>query len=278
MKALINRIIEFSNVDGPGNRLSIFFQGCDFNCLYCHNPETINICNNCGLCVDNCPGSALTLTDAKVLFNKELCTECDTCIKGCPYFSDPKAKEYKISELLEVIKDNQKYIRGITVSGGECMNYPDFVIELFKEVKKLNLSCLIDSNGNVDFSLYPKLLEYCDGVMLDIKAVNDEYHIKLTGKSNKQVLLSLDYLLGQNKLTEVRTVLLPELDDINKETIKYVIDKTKNLCDFKLIKYRPYGVSDKGKEIFGFKTLAENQYQELVDYARELQAEHLVLI
>lgn len=37
--ALINKIIPFSCVDGPGNRMVIFFQGCNFKCLYCHNPE-----------------------------------------------------------------------------------------------------------------------------------------------------------------------------------------------------------------------------------------------
>jgi len=38
----INKILNFSSVDGPGNRLVVFFQGCNFNCNYCHNPETID--------------------------------------------------------------------------------------------------------------------------------------------------------------------------------------------------------------------------------------------
>ena len=38
----INKILNFSSVDGPGNRLVVFTQGCNFNCLYCHNPETID--------------------------------------------------------------------------------------------------------------------------------------------------------------------------------------------------------------------------------------------
>jgi len=42
IKGLVNRIIPFSSVDGPGNRTAIFLQGCNFNCSYCHNPETIN--------------------------------------------------------------------------------------------------------------------------------------------------------------------------------------------------------------------------------------------
>ncbi len=37
----VHRIIPFSNVEGTGNRTSIFLQGCQLNCLYCHNPETI---------------------------------------------------------------------------------------------------------------------------------------------------------------------------------------------------------------------------------------------
>ncbi len=37
----VHRIIPFSNVEGIGNRTSIFVQGCNLNCIYCHNSETI---------------------------------------------------------------------------------------------------------------------------------------------------------------------------------------------------------------------------------------------
>lgn len=42
-KGSVARIINFSPVDGPGNRMVVFLQGCNFNCLYCHNPETISL-------------------------------------------------------------------------------------------------------------------------------------------------------------------------------------------------------------------------------------------
>lgn len=65
-RGLVNRIIPFSYVDGPGNRSAIFFQGCDFRCRYCHNPETQNLCIACGACVSVCPVQALSMKGAQL--------------------------------------------------------------------------------------------------------------------------------------------------------------------------------------------------------------------
>ena len=32
-------------VDGPGTRLTVFFNGCPLRCLYCHNPDTFEMRN-----------------------------------------------------------------------------------------------------------------------------------------------------------------------------------------------------------------------------------------
>ena len=41
IKGLVADTIPFSNVDGPGNRFVVFLQGCNFDCIACHNPQTI---------------------------------------------------------------------------------------------------------------------------------------------------------------------------------------------------------------------------------------------
>ena len=51
---LVTDCLESSAVDGPGNRFIVFLQGCGFDCLACHNPYTINPCDDCGACLPAC--------------------------------------------------------------------------------------------------------------------------------------------------------------------------------------------------------------------------------
>ena len=171
MKAVVNRIIPFSSVDGPGNRTAIFLQGCNIDCKYCHNPETRKLCVQCGTCVKQCLAGALSVgADGKVTFDPEKCVQCDTCIHVCPHDSSPRTCEMTPEEVYARVKKQIPFIRGISVSGGECMLWPEFLTELFRLAKQDGLGTLIDSNGMIPFEDYPELMEVSDGVMLDIKA------------------------------------------------------------------------------------------------------------
>ena len=258
--ALVNKIIPFSCIDGPGNRTAIFFQGCNLRCTYCHNPETINRCISCGRCVATCPTEALRVENKKVIWNKEKCTECDECIKMCPHLSSPKTKEYSVDELFQEIKRISPFIQGITVSGGECTLNADFLVALFKRVKEeLNLTCFVDTNGIIDLSEQEELVSLTDQFMLDVKAIDEVEHGKVTGLSNQTVLKNLHYLLDKNKLYEVRTVVAPNLD--NEKTIKAVAEIVGNRCKYKLNAYRKYGVRKEGLDLHGEVGPSEEEMQ-----------------
>lgn len=244
MTGLVNKIIPFSSVDGPGNRTSIFLQGCNFNCVYCHNPETINICGNCGTCITACPTTALTKVNEEIVWNKSKCCNCDSCIKVCNNNSSPKVSKMSTDDIINEINNYKTFIQGITVSGGECTLQEEFLINLFTKVKLLGLTCFIDSNGSKDFREMPKLLEVCDSVMLDVKSFDNNLHNKYINFDNKYVLSNLEFLASIGKLYEVRTVVAPEIFN-NEETVKKVseiISKYDSNIRYKLIKFRNLGV------------------------------------
>lgn len=246
MIGYVNRVIDHSLVDGPGNRTAIFFQGCQFNCRYCHNPETLHRCVGCGRCEAVCPVGALHLENGKMHWNAALCCGCDACIKACPNTSSPKITEYTPEALAEKVQANMPFIRGITCSGGECTMQAEFMAALFALTKPMGLSNLIDSNGTMDFAQNQWLLENADGVMLDIKCFDEEQHKMLTGQSNRMVLQNAVWLAERGLLPEVRTVIVPGLLP-NEDTV----DRVSRLLApyqkaapirYKIIAYRPMGV------------------------------------
>lgn len=206
--ALVRKIITQSTVDGPGNRTAIFLQGCNIRCAYCHNPET-------------------------------------------QAMHDAEAKEMSVAEVLAEIRKGIPFIRGITVSGGECMLQAEWLTDLFVAVKKLAaqtghpLTCLIDSNGTIPFTQYPRLMEVCDGVMLDVKAWNKDVYHRLTQASDNEIVKeNLNWLLEHDKLTEVRVVCLPGYVDVENviQNISKTFDFIGKIVPVKLNPFRPQGV------------------------------------
>lgn len=236
-KALVNKILPFSSVDGPGNRTAIFLQGCNFNCLYCHNPETIDHCNHCS----------------------------------------PKVVEMTVEDVIKVINKTRTFISGITVSGGECTLQPEFLIGLFKEVKKMGLTVFIDTNGSVPLYGNEKLVEAMDMVMIDVKSYDPEEHKSLTGMDNGIVLENVKYLSGINKLCEVRTVVVPEVLDnyYNIDMISKLITSLDPNIRYKIIKYRPVGVRTK---MISSHTPSDEMMNKLGEIANKNGCSNVVLI
>ena len=252
--APVNRIIPFSSVDGPGNRTVFFFQGCNFNCGYCHNPETIHVCNNCGACVGGCPTGAIRMVDGKVRYDRAICCGCDACLRTCPRDASPKIDWMEPEQALEMLRNNRPFIRGVTVSGGECTLQRDFVLALFRGAKQMGLGTLLDSNGNYDFEQDAELLNVSDGVMLDIKCFDPAAHRALTCADHTLVRKNLSFLASIGKLEEVRTVVVPGLLP-NEETVRNVCDVLSPFwraganIGYKLIRFRPLGVRENYRNI-----------------------------
>ncbi len=75
---------------------------------------------------------------------------------------------------------------GVTVSGGEPLLQPDFLIALFTELNKIGISTCLDTSGMVALTdKIKKVINLTDIFLLDIKSINNETCKWLTGMSNK---------------------------------------------------------------------------------------------
>lgn len=153
-----------------------------------------------------------------------------------------------IEELINKITRYSNYFKasngGVTVSGGEPLLQINFLINLFKELKKLNIHTAIDTSGM--FSITPKLEELInltDLFLIDIKHIDSSKCKELVGFSNEKELEFIKYLNEINKPIWLRQVIIPGITDDEKDLLrlKDFIATLSNVQKIELLKYHNMG-------------------------------------
>ena len=202
----IHSFESFGTVDGPGIRFVAFLQGCPLRCQDCHNPDT-------------------WLADGTEYTAEEVAARA---LRYKNYFSTDG---------------------GVTVSGGEPLLQREFVTELFSILKKKGVNTCLDTSGypfrEEKKEEFDPLLSVTDLVLLDIKHVDDEECIRLTGKSNKNTLAFAKYLSEKGVKMWIRHVLVPEKTDKDEWLIKTreFIDTLKTVEKVEVLPYHTMGVN-----------------------------------
>ena len=174
----IHSIETFGTVDGPGTRYVIFFQGCPFRCLYCHNPDTWQAAG----------GQLMTVNELLTGFEKNASFYKNGGITASG--GEPLQQLEFLTELFQKAKE-----KGIHT----CLDTSGAVYHPLKRKE------------------YEVLLSYTDLVLLDIKHSDSLEHKKLTGHTNESVL-GFATLLSELKIPMViRHVLVPEITDTTEQ-------------------------------------------------------------
>lgn len=177
------------------------------------------------------------------------------CPLRCKYCHNPdtwacKGKEYSVDEIVNEILKYKNYYKngGVTISGGEPLLQIDFVIDIFKKLKKYNMHTAIDTSGITfnenQIKKFDELNKYTDLYLLDIKEIDEKKHIELTGKSNKNILKFAQYLSKNNKKVWIRHVIVPTIN-LDKEDLiktKEFIDTLNNVERVDVLPYHTLGV------------------------------------
>lgn len=272
MKTLITDIQRFSLSDGDGIRTTVFFKGCNMNCTWCHNPETIKTerelmfyetkCIGCGKCFAACPTGAQQVKDGKHIIDRAKCINCGKCADVC--YAEALVmcgKEMSVEDVMFQVRQDKAYYDssngGVTISGGEVVCQKEFASELADACHKEGIKVAVETNLCYVFDFAKDLLEKMDLIMCDVKIFDDESHKTYTGVSNKLILENVLKLDELNIPVIVRTPLIPGATDSteNIENIANYIKGMKNLFRYEILNFNPLG---EGK----YKALdAENEFE-----------------
>lgn len=206
----VHSLESFGSVDGPGVRYVIFLQGCPQRCKFCHNPDTWDL-------------------------------------------NDPSAHSCTADELLEKALRCRGYWGkkgGITVSGGEPLLQPDFLLELFTKAKAQGVHTCIDTAGHPFtktepfFSKFQALMAVTDLLLVDMKQMNPQRHKALTGVTGDNTLDLLRYLDEIKKPVWVRHVLVPEWTDFDEDlrAMRAFLDTLHNVERVEVLPYHTMGL------------------------------------
>ena len=159
-----------------------------------------------------------------------------------------KGKLYTADELLNEALSCKAYWGakgGITVSGGEPLMQLDFLLELFTKAKEKGVNTCIDTAGGPFtkegewFEKFKKLMEVTDTLLMDIKHIDEEEHIKLTGRTGKNIIEMFRYLDEIKKPIWIRHVLVPGITD-NDEYLLRTRDFIRTLSNVQRVEILPY--------------------------------------
>ena len=269
LKGKVFDIQGFSIQDGPGIRTTVFFKGCPLRCPWCHSPESLLFqsqlswismrcigVGKCGLCLGVCPKQALSpgqtvkhaVTQEDIQHIKIEWDSCDTC-GACAATCHPKALticgvDYTVDELVErVSKDIPFYENsggGVTISGGEPLCQPEFILQFLIRLKEREIHTALDTTGHLGYEIFERVLPYTDLFLYDLKHMDNDVHKTVIGVGNDLILKNARRLALDGGKIQIRIPVIPRFND-SPEAIEAAGEFCKSLKDaVTMIQLLPY--------------------------------------
>lgn len=209
--------------DGPGNRLVIHLQGCNYRCKWCSNPESfpaggLLMVDESRTMEEYCPYGAIG-RDGTI--NRKDCALCE----GKPCLDKYRnraiqwsCREERVIDLIEeaVARKGLFYAGGgVTLTGGEPTMQFQSVKHFLSGLKQKKIHTAMESNA-----CHPKLSELfnlIDVLMLDLKHVNSGKHKEWTGSPVETSLSQIRLAAEKHPNLWIRIPLIPDFNDSEAE-------------------------------------------------------------
>ncbi|MDR3542483.1 MAG: glycyl-radical enzyme activating protein [Desulfosporosinus sp.] len=257
------RIERTSIYDGQGLRTVLFLKGCPLKCRWCSTPESQrptpqkgyvrDLCVGCGRCVRACPQAALSMSEdgLKVLTDSSKCQNCFVCVAKCLQNAHKKYGSLQsVQEVVrEIAKDEIFFFHsggGVTISGGEPLNQPDFVAEVLQECRGLGIHTALETSFYAPYESIAKVLPWLNVLYVDLKHLDKELHKQWVGQDNSLILENIHKADQVNEPLEiiVRIPLVPGANDsdVNLSATAKFCKSLQKLQEIELLPYHRLGL------------------------------------
>lgn len=232
MKGLIFSVKRYSIHDGPGIRVTFFMKGCPLSCWWCHNPEGIS-----------------PVPERIELYEK---------VGDHEFIKIEEAGKYiSVNDVLNILDKEKLFIAesggGVTFSGGEPMQQPEFLLEALKACHENGYHTAVDTSGYSVPADYSAIIPYIDLFLFDIKHLDNDKHEKYTSVSNTLIINNFKMIVDSGTDVMVRIPVIPGYndDDLHLEEMRSFLigHKADNLKKISLLPYHRIG-SSKYKRLY----------------------------
>jgi len=221
-------IQKFSLHDGPGIRTVVFLKGCPMACAWCSNPGSRKL-------------QVLQVQDP-----------------NNPHVFTADSRDYSIDEVIRICLQDLPFYEesggGVTLSGGEAMVQHKFTTRLLRKLKAKGIHTAIETTGLAAPSIFRKVLDEVDLLIIDVKHHDRKLHRKWTTVSNELPLKNLATAIQAGGKVLVR---IPVIPGVNNQ-----LDDAVAFCEL----LKPIGVTE--LQLLPFHQFGERKYELLGwDYA-----------
>ena len=162
---------------------------------------------------------------------------------------------------------------GVTISGGEPLSQPQFLISFLKKCRDNNINTVIDTSGFGNAKYFDEILNLTDLVIFDLKEPNAFEYPKLTGVA-KRISDQFVEAAQKNKVPLwVRTVIVPGHNDTleKMDELAIEINKIENVKKVELLPYHTMGNSKYDQlgidyPLEGVSAMDKDRLNELFEY------------
>jgi pyruvate formate lyase activating enzyme len=218
----------YSIHDGPGIRTAVFLKGCSLRCAWCHNPESQSFdpelmlragrCVLCEACAVACSQGSIERRNGSIYTERANCTLCGACVEACCAESRQVAgREVTVAEIMDAVARDRPFYEqsggGLTISGGEPLAQPAFLLELLHAAQATALHTTLDTCGHAPWETFKSIYPLVNVFLYDLKIVDNARHMALTGVSNERILSNLRTLAEHGCAIILRIPVIPGIND-----------------------------------------------------------------